>query len=158
MRTSLWGRTGLHRTGQEHKQQSRKRPGRWAARGAAAATLALGCVGLLGSAGHAQAAAIGKVDPGVALSSVVYGTGCTYSMTVQVNSSGLVRFYETRPGGQDRFIGQGQAYGALATARWTPNRIGDWHLYAVQDGGQRSELAPVRVRQGHGSGGWCIAF
>ncbi|MCK8613222.1 hypothetical protein [Gordonia sp. C13] len=105
----------------------------------------------------AQAAPAGRVDAGVPLSSVVYGTGCTYPVTVPVNSSGWVEFWEVKPGLPVRFIGRDLPSGALASVTWVPRRIGDKYLYAVQNG-KASPPTLVKVRQGYGSNGTCFAF
>ncbi|GAB87887.1 hypothetical protein GORBP_115_00130 [Gordonia rubripertincta NBRC 101908] len=105
----------------------------------------------------AQAAPAGRVDAGVPLSSVVYGTGCTYPVTVAVNSSGWVEFWEVKPGLPARFIGRDLPSGALASVTWVPRRIGDKYLYAVQNG-KASQPTLVKVRQGYGSNGTCFAF
>lgn len=122
-------------------------------------------VGMLAAAGAisallappAQAAPAGALDAGVPFSSVVYGTGCTYPLTIPVNASGWVTFYEYKPGLPPRFVGRDLPQGALASTTWVPHRIGDKYLYAVQDG-VASKALPVRVRQGYGSNGACIAF
>lgn len=118
-------------------------------------------IGLAGpavvGAGVAKAAPSGQVDPGVPFSSIVYGTGCTYSLTVPVNASGMVTFYEQRRGYPPRFIGKAQAYGLSASVRWIPRRQGDRMLYAVQNG-QKSPMTVARVHQGYGSGGLCFAL
>lgn len=107
-------------------------------------------------AAPADAAPIGKVDPGVAFSSVVYGTGCLYSLTVTVNSAGLVTFWEQPPGYPARAIGSAWADGGIATVRWVPRRIGNRVLYATQNG-VTGPTAVVPVRQGYGSGPLCFA-
>lgn len=118
-----------------------------------ATALMLGGLG----AGAASAAPAGQVDAGVPFSSVVYGTGCTYSLTVPVNSSGRVTFWERKRGFPGRFIGAAQPSGGIATVTWIPRRIGERWLYAIQDGkASRVSLAPVR--QGYGSAGLCFAI
>lgn len=115
-------------------------------------------VALTLSAAPAQAAPQGRVDPGVGFFSVNYGVGCSYSMTVPVNSSGMVSFYDWKgPGYQPLFIGRAMADGANAAVTWWPKRKGTRTLYAVQNG-KRSQLKKVRVTQGYGSGGTCFAF
>ncbi|WLP89372.1 MULTISPECIES: hypothetical protein [Gordonia] len=115
-------------------------------------------IGLAGiGAGPAQAAPSGPVDPGVPFSSVVYGTGCTYSLVSPVNASGLVSFYEQRRGYPPILIGRAQAYQLVATVWWTPRRIGDRILYAEQNG-VRGPSIVARVHQGYGSGGVCFAL
>lgn len=125
--------------------------------GIVAALAADGATATLLAAPAAQAAPSGPVDAGVPLSSAVYGTNCTYPLTVPVNSSGWVTFWEIKPGLPPRFLGRDLPSGALASVTWVPRRIGDKCLVAVQNG-QASKPTPVRVRQGHGSGGACIAF
>ncbi|MDS1115393.1 hypothetical protein RD149_16680 [Gordonia westfalica] len=105
----------------------------------------------------AHAAPAGRVDAGVPLSSAVYGTGCTYPVTVPVDSSGWVEFWEVKPGLPARFIGRDLPSGALASVTWVPRRIGDKYLYAVQNG-KASQPTLVKVRQGYGSNGTCLAF
>ncbi|MBD0861679.1 hypothetical protein IA539_10725 [Gordonia sp. zg691] len=105
----------------------------------------------------AHAAPAGRVDASVPLSSAVYGTGCTYPLTVAVNSSGWVEFYEVKAGLPPRFVGRDLPSGALASTTWVPRRIGDKYLYAVQNG-KVSAPTLVRVRQGYGSNGACLAF
>ncbi|ANY25808.1 hypothetical protein [Gordonia terrae] len=105
----------------------------------------------------AQAAPAGRVDASVPLSSAVYGTGCTYPLTVAVNSSGWVEFFEVKAGLPPRFVGRDLPQGALASTTWVPQRIGDKYLYAVQNG-KVSQPTFVRVRQGYGSNGSCVAF
>lgn len=109
-------------------------------------------------AAPADAAPAGRVDPGAMLSSVHYGTGCLYQMSVPVNSSGWVSFYERKgPGYPVRFIGRAKADGAQAVVSWVPNRQGLRQLYAIQNG-KRSQLTYAQVVQGYGSGGMCFAW
>ncbi|WP_435082464.1 hypothetical protein [Gordonia hongkongensis] len=105
----------------------------------------------------AQAAPAGRVDASVPFSSAVYGTGCTYPLTVAVNSSGWVEFFEVKAGLPPRFVGRDLPQGALSSTTWVPHRTGDKYLYAVQNG-KVSAPTFVRVRQGYGSNGACIAF
>ena len=105
----------------------------------------------------AQAAPVGKVDAGVPFSSVVYGTGCLYVLTVTVNSTGPVTFWEQAPGFTARAIGSAWADGGIGTVRWTPRRIGNRILYATQ-GGVTGPKVTVPVRQGYGSGPLCFAL
>ncbi len=110
------------------------------------------------TAAPAGAAPQGQVDAGTGFSSVNYGVGCSYSMTVPVNSSGLVSFYDWKgPGYPPLLIGRAQASGANAAVTWWPKRQGIRKLYAEQNG-QRSRITTVRVSQGYGSGGMCFAF
>ncbi|MYR06985.1 hypothetical protein GTV32_12020 [Gordonia sp. SID5947] len=119
---------------------------------------ALSIVGLaVASPGSAGAAPVGKVDAGVPFSSVVYGTGCLYNLTVDVNTSGPVTFWERAQGYPERFIGAAQADGAIATVRWVPRRIGNRLLYAKQ-GGVQGPVTVLRVHQGYGSGWACFAL
>lgn len=118
--------------------------------------VALGLVGTA-LAPSAHAAPAGRVDASAAFSSAVYGTGCTYPLTMPVNSSGWVEFYEVRAGVPPRLVGRDLPQGALASTTWVPHRIGDKYLYAVQNG-KVSPPTFVRVRQGYGSNGTCIAF
>jgi len=108
-------------------------------------------------AAPAQAAPQGKVDPGHGFFSIHHGTGCSYSMTVKVNASGMVRFYDAGRGHRTRLIGRDQARGAMAAVTWTPRWQGLHKLYAEQNG-VKSAPVWVRVTQGYGSGGACIAF
>nr|WP_238423335.1 hypothetical protein [Gordonia sp. 'Campus'] len=119
----------------------------------------LAALGLVGTAlaPSAQAAPAGRVDASAAFSSAVYGTGCTYPLTMPVNSSGWVEFYEVRAGVPPRLVGRDLPQGALASTTWVPHRIGDKYLYAVQNG-KVSQPTFVRVRQGYGSNGTCVAF
>ncbi|STQ62948.1 Uncharacterised protein [Gordonia bronchialis] len=110
---------------------------------------------LVGTASNADAAPAGRPNAGVPLSSVVYGTGCTYPVTLAVNSSGWVAFYEQRTGYPPIFVGRDLPSGALASITWVPRRIGDRYLYAVQNG-VKSPKTLVRVRQGYGSNGLCF--
>lgn len=107
--------------------------------------------------GTASAAPAGPVDPGIPFSSIVYGTGCSYTLKVPVNSSGVVTFYEKRRGQQPRRIGAEEARQGTASVWWIPRRIGTSELYAVQNG-ERSRPTVARVRQGYGSGGLCFAL
>lgn len=121
-----------------------------------------GCVAAVAAtlaAAPAQAAPQGAVDvgPTIGWSSNDAGTGCSYSMTVQVNSSGMVSFYErknakTKP----IFLGRAAADGGLAAITWWPKRTGKRQLYAVQNG-ERSKVTRITVTRGIGSGGWCFA-
>ena len=110
------------------------------------------------SAAPAQAAPQGKVDPGIGFFSVNHGVGCSYSMTVPVNSSGMVSFYDWKgPGYPPLLIGRAMASGANAAVTWWPKRQGLRRIYAVQNE-QKSPIKRVRVTQGYGSGGACFAF
>ncbi|MGX7696790.1 hypothetical protein [Gordonia polyisoprenivorans] len=113
--------------------------------------------GVVAGTGSASAAPAGPVDAGVPFSSVVYGTGCTYNLTVPVNSVGMVSFYEQRQGFAPILIGRASAYQLIATVNWTPRRLGDRMLYAVQNG-VKSPITIARVHQGYGSGGLCFAL
>lgn len=124
------------------------------------AGLALGgavAVGVAVGAAPAQAAPVGRVDAGVPFSSAVYGTGCTYSLTVPVNSGGRVTFWERKHGLAPHYIGAADAGGNIATVRWVPRFMGDRELYAVQNG-STSPIAVLQVHQGYGSGGLCFAL
>lgn len=121
----------------------------------AAIVLAAGLV--LAQAPTVTAAPTSGPDAGVAFSSAVYGTGCSYTLTVPVNASGAVYFWEQKKGYPPIFIGKAQAYQLSASVRWIPRRIGLRRLYAVQDG-KRSPLTIARVHQGYGSGGLCFAL
>ncbi|MGK2319532.1 hypothetical protein [Gordonia rhizosphera] len=108
-------------------------------------------------AGTAAAAPVGQVDAGVPFSSVVYGTGCLYDLTVPVNASGQVTFWERNAaGGPEQLIGSAMAEGAIATIRWVPRQMGSRQLYAKQ-GGVTGPIAVVPVHQGHGSAWACWA-
>lgn len=120
------------------------------------ATAAVATAALAGG-GAAAAAPVGQVDPGIPFSSVVYGTGCTYNLTVPVNSTGMVDFYEQRQGFPPIFIGKAAAYQLIATVNWVPRHLGNRMLYAVQNG-HKSPIAIARVHQGYGSGGLCFAL
>ena len=120
--------------------------------GAAAATLTAGVL-----AAPAQAAPQGKVDPGIGFFSIHHGTGCSYSMTMNVNASGVVSFYDAGRGHKTRLIGRDVAQGGQAAVTWTPRWQGLHRIYAVQNG-EKSQVRWVRVTQGYGSGGACIAF
>ncbi|MDY6811121.1 MAG: hypothetical protein SW127_19260 [Actinomycetota bacterium] len=137
--------------------RSRRRPG---ALGrfmvAACATVAAGTA-IMVSPGEAAAAPVGKVDAGVPFSSVVYGTGCRYDLTVDVNSVGTVAFWEKPQGAPARFLGAAQAYGAIATISWVPRRVATTELYATQNGVTGPSTA-LRVHQGYGSGWACFAL
>ncbi|MFW0790781.1 hypothetical protein [Gordonia sp. CPCC 205333] len=123
---------------------------------AAAGVVAVGAATLVSA--PAPAAPAGKVDPGAMFSSVHYGTGCMYQMSVPVNSSGWVAFYERKgPGYPVRLIGRAKANGAQAVVSWIPNRQGLRQLYAVQNG-KRGPIASARVTQGYGSGPMCFAW
>ncbi|MFW0794056.1 hypothetical protein AAFP30_09610 [Gordonia sp. CPCC 205515] len=113
-------------------------------------------LGVLGAPGLAQAAPAGTVDAGVPLSSVVYGTGCVYTLRVPVNSSGTVTFWEKRQGSPEHLIGSDVPDGAAATLEWWPRTIGDRLVYAKQNGVVGPSTV-LRVRQGYGSGGMCFA-
>lgn len=126
--------------------------GRWAA----VATAVVGALEALGAPGVAQAAPAGPVDAGVPLSSVVYGTGCAYTLRVPVNSSGTVTFWERRKGLPERLIGSDVPDGVSATLEWVPRIIGDRLVYAKQNG-VVGQATVIRVRQGYGSGGMCFA-
>nr|WP_029759852.1 hypothetical protein [Gordonia hirsuta] len=125
------------------------------------ATVLAGCAAvalLSAAAAPAQAAPQGKVDPGIGFFSVNYGVGCSYSMTVPVNSSGMVSFYDWKgPGYPPLFVGRAMASGAKAAVTWWPKREGVRRLYAVQNG-ERSAITTVRVTRGYGSGGLCFAY
>ncbi|MDL9936870.1 hypothetical protein QSJ18_08975 [Gordonia sp. ABSL1-1] len=123
---------------------------------AAAASIMVGITAMVG-AGDAQAAPAGKPNAGVPLSSVVYGTGCTYPVTMAVNSSGWVAFYEYKPGLPPRFVGRDLPDGALATITWVPRYIGEKYLYGMQNG-VKSPMTKVSVRQGYGSNGLCFGI
>ncbi len=123
---------------------------------AALGALAVSAAALVSS--PASAAPAGKVDPGAMFSSVNYGTGCMYQMSVPVNSTGWVGFYERKGAGYPaRFIGRAKANGAQAVVSWVPHRMGIRELYAVQNG-KRSASNFVRVNQGYGSGPMCFAW
>ncbi|MEZ5212524.1 MULTISPECIES: hypothetical protein [unclassified Gordonia (in: high G+C Gram-positive bacteria)] len=110
------------------------------------------------AAAPAHAAPQGKVDPGIGFFSINHGVGCSYSMTVPVNASGMVSFYDWKgPGYKPLFIGRAMAQGGNAAVTWWPKRQGLRTIYAVQNG-QRSTLTKVRVTQGYGSGGLCFAY
>lgn len=113
--------------------------------------------GALGAAdGYAVPSA--RVDPGVGFSSNAYGTGCSYSMTVPVNASGKVTFWDKKPGENPPiYIGSADAVGAIAAVTWVPQREGIRQIYAVQ-GGKRSNYTIARVHRGYGSGGYCFAL
>lgn len=120
--------------------------------GVAALSLAL-------SAAPAAAAPQGRPDPGqgIGFFSTNHGVGCSYSLTVPVNSSGMVSFYDWKgPGYPPLFIGQAMASGANAAVTWWPKREGLRRIYAVQNG-EKSTTAWVRVTRGYGSGGLCFA-
>lgn len=112
---------------------------------------------LCGVPSVARAAPAGKVDAGVPFSSVVYGTGCTYTLTVPVNSSGTVTFWERRPGYPEFYIGSAAADGASASVIWVPRHLGTRYLYAKQNG-ITGPPSLVPVHQGYGSGGLCFAL
>ncbi|MFT4127224.1 MAG: hypothetical protein QM662_13480 [Gordonia sp. (in: high G+C Gram-positive bacteria)] len=128
---------------------------RWFTSGLLASTMTVST--LIGTAGAGHAAPAGPVDPGIPFSSVVYGTGCTYTLTVPVNSSGIVAFYERKRGYPPRLIGRDRAYQGYASVWWSPRRIGNRRLYAIQNG-KRSPITVARVHQGYGSGGLCFAL
>lgn len=111
------------------------------------------------SAAPADAAPQGRPDPGQGIGwfSNNHGTGCSYSLTVPVNSSGMVSFYDWK-GGKHKpiLVGRAMASGANAAVTWWPKREGLRRLYAVQNG-ERSKIAYVRVTRGYGSGGLCVA-
>ncbi|MFW0783308.1 hypothetical protein AAFP35_02200 [Gordonia sp. CPCC 206044] len=114
-------------------------------------------IAMVAGTGTASAAPVGTVDAGVPFSSVVYGTGCRYNLTVQVDASGPVTFWERAQGHPERFLGAAQADGAIATIRWVPQRIGDRLLYAKQNG-VTGPTVVMRVHQGYGSGWACFAL
>ncbi|MFT3899025.1 MAG: hypothetical protein QM728_02100 [Gordonia sp. (in: high G+C Gram-positive bacteria)] len=124
---------------------------------AAALTIA-GGLATVGASG-ADAVPSGRVDPGARFSSSTYGTGCTYPMTVAVNSSGRVTFWEKKAGrgNPPLFIGWAWPDGATAAVTWRPQRIGVRQLYAVQRG-YRSNYTTVQVGQGFGIAGVCTSF
>ncbi|MGV9709154.1 hypothetical protein ACWDTI_00620 [Gordonia sp. NPDC003424] len=124
-----------------------------AAVGVAIATVIAGFAGQ----GDAQAAPAGPVDAGVPFSSVVYGTGCTYTLWVPVNSSGTVTFWERRQGFPERMIGSDVPDGTSATFTWVPRTIGDRLVYAKQNG-ITGPATVIKVHQGYGSGGVCFAL
>ncbi|GAA4751631.1 hypothetical protein MUG78_04910 [Gordonia alkaliphila] len=110
------------------------------------------------SAAPANAAPQGRVDPGIGFFSVNHGVGCSYSMTVPVNASGLVSFYDWKGRGYPPLlIGRAMASGGNAAVTWWPKRQGLRNVYAVQNG-KKSPITKVRVTQGYGSGGLCFAF
>lgn len=124
--------------------------------GAAAAVLAGALTGI--GAATANAVPSGRVDPGVGFSSNAYGTGCSYSMTVPVNASGKVTFWEKKPGKYPPlFIGAARAQGATAAVTWVPQREGIRQVYAVQNG-KRSNYTIARVHRGYGTAGFCFAL
>lgn len=124
------------------------------AAGAAAACAAAAAL----TAAPAVAAPQGQVNAGVGFSSVNYGVGCSYAMTVPVNSSGPVSFYDWKgPGHRPLLIGRAPASGGEAAVTWWPRRQGIRTLYAEQNG-VRSQLTRVRVSRGYGSGGLCFAY
>ena len=100
---------------------------------------------------------VGKVDAGVPFSSVVYGTGCRYDLTVDVNSVGTVTFWERPQGAPARVPGSAEADGAIATISWVPRRVATTQLYATQNG-VTGPVAVLRVHQGYGSGWACFAL
>ncbi|MFT3660875.1 MAG: hypothetical protein QM809_05615 [Gordonia sp. (in: high G+C Gram-positive bacteria)] len=111
------------------------------------------------AAAPAQAAPQGRVDPGVAIGwySNDHGTGCSYSMTVPVNSSGLVSFYERGDSGAPVLIGRDRAVGVNASVTWWPRHTGRRHLYAVQNGERSTPTSVVVTRSMLGGGGLCVA-
>ncbi|GAB11664.1 hypothetical protein GOARA_082_00530 [Gordonia araii NBRC 100433] len=116
--------------------------------------------GALAAVGATEAAAVpsGRVDPGVGFSSNAYGTGCSYSMTVPVDSSGKVTFWEKKPGRfPPLYIGTAYPAGATAAVTWVPQREGVRQVYAVQRG-KRSNYTIARVHRGYGAGGFCFAL
>ncbi|MFT4087734.1 MAG: hypothetical protein QM658_11410 [Gordonia sp. (in: high G+C Gram-positive bacteria)] len=126
------------------------------------ATLAaLAVAGGLAAAGAApaQAAPQGRVDPGATLFSTFHGTGCTYPMTVAVNSSGWVSFWEksTRKNAKPIFLGRALPDGGLAAVTWRPRHVGIRKIYATQNGRQ-SRMGYVEVAEGFplGPGSACI--
>lgn len=121
-----------------------------------AAGLAMVAASLITPA-YAQAAPAGVVDAGVPFSSAVYGTGCLYNLTVPVNSSGRVTFWERRPGFPEHYIGAAPADGAIATVQWVPRYLGDRLLYAKQNG-VTGKATMLRVHQGYGAGWTCFAL
>lgn len=123
----------------------------------AAALLTAGALAAIG-AGGASAVPSGRVDPGVGFSSNAYGTGCTYSMTVPVNSSGKVTFWDKKPGKNPPiYIGSAWAQGGTAAVSWVPQREGVRQIYAVQNG-MRSNYTVARVHRGYGTAGFCFAL
>ena len=109
-------------------------------------------------ASNAAAVPTGRVDAGVGFSSNAYGTGCSYSMTVPVNASGKVSFWEKKPGtNPPLYIGSAYAEGAIAAVTWVPQREGVRQIYAVQ-GGKRSNYTIARVHRGYGTAGFCFAL
>ena len=113
--------------------------------------------GVLVGAGTAQAAPVSGPDSNVPFSSVVYGTGCTYTLTVPVDAKGMVTFFEQRRGYRPIYIGKAPAYQTSASVTWIPRRQGNRMLYAVQNG-VKSPITMARVHQGYGSGGLCFAL
>ncbi|QKT09010.1 hypothetical protein HUN08_02715 [Gordonia sp. X0973] len=116
--------------------------------------------GGLSAVGASGAAAVpsGRVDAGVGFSSNAYGTGCSYSMTVPVNASGKVTFWEKKPGiSPPIYIDSARAVGGTAAVTWVPSREGYRQLYAVQ-GGKRSNYTTVLVHRGYGTLGFCFAL
>lgn len=111
------------------------------------------------TAAPAHAAPQGAVDVGVGFFSVNKGVGCSYSMSVGVNSSGWVSFYDKGRGRNATpiFIGRALADGARAAVTWWPKREGLRTVYAVQHG-VKSKPTTYRVVPGYGSGGVCVAF
>lgn len=126
-----------------------------------ASLAALAVVGGLAAtvAAPADAAPQGRVDPGGTLFSTFHGTGCTYPMTVPVNSSGWVTFWEksTRKNTKPIYLGRAFPDGGLAAVTWRPRHIGVRKIYAVQNGKQ-SQMGYVEVAQGFplGAGSACI--
>ncbi|MFT4200951.1 hypothetical protein [Gordonia sp. (in: high G+C Gram-positive bacteria)] len=127
------------------------------ATGAAALLLAGGLCAVAAPA--ADAVPTGRVDPGIRFSSGTYGTGCTYPMTVAVNSEGRVTFWEKKAGrgNPPLFIGWSWPQGGTAAVTWRPQRIGVRQLYAVQRG-FRSNYTTAVVGQGFGIAGICTSL
>ncbi len=121
------------------------------------AALLAAATAMMVSPGSATAVPVGKVDAGVPFSSVVYGTGCRYDLTVDVNSVGTVTFWERPQGAPARFLGAAEADGAIATISWVPRRVATTQLYATQNG-VTGPVAVLRVHQGYGSGWACFAL
>ena len=129
-------------------------PTKSAVTAAAVACLAMTAAG----AATANAVPSGRVDAGWGFSSNAYGTGCSYSMSVPVNASGKVTFWDKKPGSNAPiYIGSAYANGATASVTWVPQREGIRQLYAVQ-GGKRSNYTIARVHRGYGAGGFCFAL
>lgn len=127
-----------------------------------------GCVSALAAttitAGPAQAAPQGPVSPGTGIGwfSNDFGVGCSYNMTVPVNSSGMVTFWDrsaANPKAKPVYIGRAMAAGGRAAVTWWPRRTGKRAIYAMQNG-ERSQVVKVYVTQAvfARGGGWpCTA-